>query len=91
MTLLWSGVTGRPPPWEDCCVAHDRAYHAGGTRAARLLADRELMQSVSAKGHPYFGILMFLMVRLGGHPLLPFPWRWGYGWKFPRAYSKTEV
>ena len=43
------------PPWEGCCVTHDRAYHdAGGARtaeegfAARLKADTELRLCVAA-------------------------------------------
>ena len=45
------------PPWEACCVAHDRAYHfAGGARrpeasyAARLEADTALRACVIATG-----------------------------------------
>jgi hypothetical protein len=41
---------GTHPPWESCCVAHDRLYHAGGAAdanagqgySARLVADKEL-------------------------------------------------
>jgi hypothetical protein len=43
------------PPWEDCCVTHDRAYHAGGSQAdadasyvARLAADEMLQRCVVA-------------------------------------------
>ena len=43
------------PPWEECCVIHDRAYHLGGDdptpRAsydARLQADEALRQCVVA-------------------------------------------
>ncbi|MEJ2386361.1 MAG: hypothetical protein P8Y27_03310 [Chromatiaceae bacterium] len=43
------------PPWEDCCIIHDRAYHAGGAApdaeasyAARLAADQELQRCVAA-------------------------------------------
>lgn len=45
------------PPWEDCCVAHDRLYHnaAGATEAeqsfdARLAADEALRACVIAGG-----------------------------------------
>ncbi len=45
------------PPWEVCCVAHDRAYHdAGGARsaaaslAARASADRALKACVLRNG-----------------------------------------
>lgn len=48
------------PPWEDCCVIHDRAYHnAGGAlRAedsydARLSADQELRACVTAHGESH--------------------------------------
>ena len=43
------------PPWEACCVAHDRVYHAGGSHpepeagyAARLAADEALERCVIA-------------------------------------------
>lgn len=45
------------PPWEGCCVTHDRAYHDGGGvmraddgYAARLEADRVLRSCVAATG-----------------------------------------
>lgn len=45
------------PPWEPCCVTHDRAYHdAGGTTDpgasyyARLVADRALQVCVTETG-----------------------------------------
>ncbi|MBW4708206.1 hypothetical protein KX928_10460 [Roseobacter sp. YSTF-M11] len=48
---------GDGPPWEDCCVAHDRQYHiAGGASdasesyAARLKADQALKSCVLAQG-----------------------------------------
>lgn len=48
---------GAEPPWEACCVDHDRLYHAAsGTDtadasfAARLAADEALRQCVIAQG-----------------------------------------
>lgn len=45
------------PPWEQCCVIHDRAYHnaGGASRAedsydARLVADETLRSCVKAHG-----------------------------------------
>lgn len=87
MSLLWQFVSHKPPPWEGDCVKHDRSYHEGGSVSDRLMADSILLENVSAKGHPYIAIIMFLAVRVGGHPCLPLPWRWGYGWKYPRAYT----
>lgn len=48
--------TGRPP-WENCCVTHDRAYHSAGPSPepedsfrARLFADRTLEACVRNTG-----------------------------------------
>lgn len=47
---------GDRPPWESCCVAHDRLYHTGGPAdadasfAARRQADEELRQCVIKTG-----------------------------------------
>lgn len=45
------------PPWESCCVTHDRAYHNGvnaadaeTSHAARALADRTLAACVTDMG-----------------------------------------
>ncbi|WP_424927226.1 hypothetical protein [Amaricoccus tamworthensis] len=64
MSDIWKLVAGvsdrfvevhdRQPPWEACCVTHDRAYYLGGenpepaqSHAARLAADRELRVCVT--------------------------------------------
>ena len=49
---------GERPPWEGCCVAHDRLYHEGGAAnldakgsfAARRAADEQLRQCVVRTG-----------------------------------------
>ena len=80
----------RPPPWEGCCAAHDAEYWRGGTRIERLRADRVLRICVRRRGRPLLAWIMFLAVRVGGHPLLPLPWRWGYGFQYPRNYTKDR-
>lgn len=87
MTALWRLLYRCDPPWNDLCVEHDRAYHAGGTAQQRRAADWMLMASVTFKGHPIWAFLMWASVRIFGHPLLPLPWRWGYGWRWPRGYT----
>jgi len=84
MSLLWRKVIGHPPPWEDLCVEHDRAYHVGGHTSLRRRADRVLAQGIADCGHPVWAVLVYVGVRLGGAGLLPTPWRWGYGWRWPR-------
>jgi len=49
---------GNRPPWEECCVVHDRQYHAGGATAAsatesfdqRRASDLQLKACVVATG-----------------------------------------
>ncbi|MFK7882336.1 hypothetical protein [Roseobacter sp.] len=53
----WAESQGEVPPWQECCVTHDRAYHnAGGKKEAtqsfkaRLKADEDLRSCVLAQG-----------------------------------------
>jgi len=53
----FAGTHASRPPWEACCLTHDRAYHdAGGARSAeashraRLAADTRLRACVRATG-----------------------------------------
>lgn len=54
----FGAIHGERPPWESCCVEHDRVYHAGGlseTSAqasvqARLRADQRLRHCVIETG-----------------------------------------
>jgi hypothetical protein len=87
MTALWRLLWRRDPPWNGACVEHDKAYWAGGSITDRRIADRNLMSAVTLNGHPLFAFAMWCAVRIGGHPLLPMSWRWGYGFKYPRGYT----
>lgn len=80
--MLWRIVFNTDPPWNDCCVEHDLLYWAGGESFYRTRADLELYQCVLKAGYPRWATLMWIAVRIGGHPLLPLPWRWGYGWNY---------
>lgn len=54
----FQSVHGTRPPWENCCIAHDRLYHAAGpsdgdeaeSYTARLKADVELRACVREVG-----------------------------------------
>ncbi len=87
MSAFWRLIFRCAPPWEDLCIAHDKAYWKGGSRHERLKADRELLIGVIESGYPLIGFLMYYSVRFGGHPILPLPWRWSYGWKW---LSRTD-
>ncbi len=72
--------------WQQCCIAHDRAYWQGGTCDERKAADRELRRCVTAVGKPGIAALMLAGVRVGGSPYWPTRFRWGFGWPWPRGY-----
>lgn len=76
-----------------CCVEHDKAYWRGGTAAERKAADAKLAACVAAKGHWYskiLGKMMYLGVQLFGAPWFPTWYRWGYGWKYSKAWNYAK-
>ena len=82
------GCSGFPDgDWQPHCVVHDMAYWRGGSAEERLEADRVLRRSVAEQGHPLLAEVLYLGVRLGGAPCWPTPWRWGFGWNYPRGYA----
>lgn len=65
--------------WGDCCVAHDKEYYAGGTKAMRKAADKRLKQCIEGKGHKIIARMMYHGVRIGGVGFLKLPFSWGFG------------
>lgn len=80
------GTPSEQTLWLECCRAHDYAYWKGGTYEERLQADNTLRACVSQVGEPQVAAMMLNGVRIGGAPHLPTPFRWGYGWPWPRTY-----
>lgn len=73
--------------WLTCCRRHDLAYWKGGTYQERKDADFALKECVSKVGEDEVALLMLAGVRVGGSPLFPTSYRWGYGWPYPRLYG----
>ena len=73
--------------WLQCCTAHDFAYWQGGTYDQRLEADKALQMCVKEVGEPQIALMMLAGVRVGGSPIWPTTYRWGYGWSYPKWYS----
>ena len=88
MSWFWRTVLRHPPPWEGDCEEHDESYWRGGSRLDRLLADRKLASKVAARGYPIIAATMYYAVRVGGVWWLPLPWRWNYGYNWPKGYDK---
>ncbi len=78
--------------WDlECCVSHDIAYWCGGTREQRRQADAQLGECVAANTARAVGTGMRLGVRIGGHPLFPTSYRWGYGHSYRACYPSAEA
>ena len=90
MSRFWRKTLKRIPPWEWCCVEHDFHYWRGGFFMDRPHADRALFVCVKESGHPIWAFLMYAAVRIGGSPLWPLPWRWGYGWRYVARYERRD-
>jgi len=86
------GTLSQKELWLACCTTHDLAYWKGGTRRQRIDADNELYECVSMVGEEQIAFIMLTGVRVGGSPLFPTKYRWGYGWSYPRFYGElTEA
>jgi hypothetical protein len=84
------GTAEQKQLWLGCCTRHDLAYWQGGSFQQRLDADRALHDCVDDVGQPAIANLMLAGVRVGGTPLLPSSFRWGYGWPYPRFYRQLS-
>lgn len=91
-SLFPDGTHEQQNLWLDCCLLHDFSYWKGGTSQARSDADEALKVCVVNVGAPNTALFMLIGTRIGGTPLLPTPFRWGYGWSYPRVYGElTDV
>ena len=87
-SLFPDGDAENPVRWRDCCVTHDQAYWRGGTAEERKTADMGLRDCVAARtDRQTLAHQMYLGVRIGGVPLLPTTFRWGFGWGYGRGYE----
>ena len=85
------GTVTQQTLWLQCCIKHDLAYWKGGTVEERLNADKALEHCVAEIGEPAVAQLMLAGVRVGGSPYFPTPFRWGYGWPYPRGYHALSA
>ena len=46
-----------------------------------------LQSCVIQLGKPSTSLVMLVGVRIGGSPIFPATFRWGYGWAYPRWYG----
>jgi hypothetical protein len=88
-SLFPDGVyPSNPKMWCDCCLQHDLAYWQGGTQTERERADQALRDCVFSKTkNRGLATLMYDGVRVGGQPIFPAWYRWGYGWTYGRGYD----
>jgi hypothetical protein len=71
--------------WANCCVEHDMRYCCGGPGELRRATDAELRRCVGGDHSEVVAFLMYLGTRPFAASWVPAHWRWGYGWRWPRA------
>jgi len=90
-SLFPDGTFTQPTQWLHCCQAHDFDYWQGGTQSQRTASDRRLQHCINQVAPTGLGFMMFYGVQLGGSPIWPTSFRWGYGWPFARDYAPLGV
>ena len=87
-SLFPDGTLKNRSRWCDCCFNHDIAYWRGGSEEERKAADQTLHACVLERtGNKALAETMYNGVRVGGSPIYPTWYRWGYGWKYGRGYQ----
>lgn len=87
-SLFPNGTLNDRSRWCDCCFNHDIAYWRGGSEDERKDADKALRACVLERtGNKALAEMMYDGVRVGGNPVFPTWYRWGYGWKYGRRYK----
>jgi hypothetical protein len=80
-SMFPDGTEENPTVWLECCHVHDASYWMGGTLKERRETDLRFKQCMEEKGDKAVSIISYIGVVVGGGPLYPTPYRWGYGWK----------
>jgi len=73
----------------DCCYKHDKAYWDAGTQDDRQNADLTFRQCMTKSTNEFYSHMMYLGVRIGGHPIWPTPWRWDFGRPYSWGYKTS--
>ncbi len=77
--------------WCDCCITHDLAYWQGGSRQQKKQADEALRDCIlKTSNSSLLAETMYTGVRLGGLPIFPVWYRWGYGWQYGRGFQSLN-
>ncbi len=78
--------------WCGCCIEHDIAYWQGGDRQTKKTADQKLRQCVAdITGNALLADAMYYGVTVGGSPVFPIWYRWGYGWSYGRGFRQLST
>ena len=74
----------------ECCVMHDLHYWCGGSSSLRKQADLELRRCVEKQAPAWRARFFYWGVRVGGHPIVPTSFRWGFGRSYPSGYDRAR-
>ena len=71
-TGFLEGPPGKPNQWAHCCILHDIAYWASGTKADSDRADKRLKHCVTKASGSFWGNLLYTGVRAGRYSPIKF-------------------
>ncbi len=90
-SLFPDGTPLQQELWCECCIAHDIAYWQGGSRKQKQAADQALRECVARRtGNGLLADAMYYGVSMGGSPVFPTWYRWGYGWRYGRGFQSLN-
>ena len=73
---------------QSCCLKHDVAYWCGVGNRREI--DESFRRCAAKKSSRTYARIAYAGVRIGGGRLVPFPWRFGYGHRWPFKKAPTE-
>ena len=86
------GTVSEKNLWCGCCITHDLAYWQGGSQQQKKQADEALRDCVlNTTNNELLAETMYVGVRIGGLPIFPVWYRWGYGWEYGRGFQSLTV
>ena len=90
-SLFPDGTLANKNLWCDCCFEHDIAYWQGGNREQKKQADEALRKCIQQKtDNSLLASTMYYGVTIGGSPIFPTWYRWGYGWEYGRGFQSLN-
>lgn len=85
MSALGFSTKGFSELVQELAHKHDKQHWLGDWSGVTREKSNQQFRDGLAKKYPKLSKVYWLGVAMFSHQALPFPWRWGYGWKYLKA------